>query len=655
MGESKLGKGLNQTFVRVSRGEDLSQLFFRFTPPSTLQHSATVHPTSRNMATRAKRRAPSTPVSQPRPPLKRLRNPTASDATLPHAVESSSSSSSSGSSKAHRPRKKNLAELPYHILLEIFLYASNRDFLHGWPDSAYLLQLSTMCRSFYEPAMSALYRNPPTVPAVRAHQLLQTLKQRPELGRKIKQLFFEIDPLLRLTTPGYGHFDISEFVRKCTGVKELWLAHHRVDRLPYKWTCGMTPSWKYPDALFDALEGVASASGAGEDAGRDMQQTGPIRLQSWRWNGLFSSDYAQEDIMRIHLQQSFRGLKRLSIIYLLDTGVRWVPTLSVLPELEELELECCNLAPDSFSDLATTASNLRLKALSLISCSTIESDWLLPLLLSPVCRRLERLAVVHCRSCDLAFLPALANTPQLKSLSYDGRYFATLESNDTKPAYDTLLPLSAEPRWPSALYSLKLHNLRKWSADEVETFLDSLVSAAPELPHMRELSLHCILDDLGWRERARVRDRYERILLHAFVRPSSVSAAAPDPLSPSQGIAGESPSRPRRRSTRTRVQPVADVSEEDSEYSGFCEPDRVDIKMDNARPTEMHFNEEDFLEENLVLTRASRATRGRGRGSRRGRRGGRGGTARAPSPSTVAATRQAGSDEETDPDEDYVD
>jgi hypothetical protein len=563
----------------------------------------------------------------------------------------STGSSNASSTKARRPRK-NLTELPYHILLEIFLYASSQNFLHGWPNSAYLLQLATMCRSFYEPALSALYRNPPTAPPLRAHQLRQTLIQRPELGRKVKQLFFEIDPLLRLTTPGYGHFDIAEFVRRCTGLKELWIAH-QVDQPPYRWV-GAAPSWKYPVALFDVLEGVASDSEGGA-GGEGYHAQDPIRLQSWRWNGLFLGDYGQEKITHIHSQPSFQSLKRLSIIYILDADISWVQTLSVLSQLEELELECCDLTEESLPEFATAATNMRLKALSFVNCSTLQSDWLLPLLLSPICTGLERLAVVHCRSCDLAFLPALSNTPQLRALSFDGRYFATLEShNDAKPTYNTLLPLSAEPVWPSTLHSLKLLNLRKWSADEVEAFLDSLVSTAPKLPHMRELSLHCILDDLGWRERARVRDKYERILLHAFVRPPSVPSAASCPPSPAQATAEDSPSR-RRRSARTHAPQVADVSEKNLKYRGFCGPDRVDIKMDNARPTEVHFAEDDFLQGGPILMRTGRgrATRGRARRGRGRGRGGRGGTARASS-STAAAARRTSRDEEAE-DEDYVD
>ncbi|KAA8911785.1 hypothetical protein FN846DRAFT_934960 [Sphaerosporella brunnea] len=572
------------------------------------------------METRAaKRRAAPASVSHTSPPSKRLRKPTVMVETAPKT-----SGSCSASSRTSRSRKKYLSELPYHILLEIFLYASERNFLrHGWPDSAYLLRLATMCRSFYEPAISALYQNPPTEPAVRAHQLRLALRQRPELGRKIKRLFFEVDPLLRLTTSGHGHFDVAEFVRKCTNLKELWVARY-VDLPPYRW--GTAPSWRYPDALFDALEGLESNPGGGA-AAQD-----PIRLQSWRWNGLFTGGYEPEDITRIYLRKSFQSLKRLSIIYMMDAEGQWAPTLSLLPSLEELELECCDLAAESISGFASTASNVRLRALSFINCSTLESDWLSPLLLSPICSKLERLSVLHCRSCDLSFLPAFFNTPQLRSLSFDGRYFASIEShNDAKPTYSTLLPLSAVPVWPSSLISLKLLNLRKWSADEVEAFLDSLISAAPDLPRMRELSLHCILDDLGWRERARVRDKYERMLLHAFVRPSSVPAAT----APTTGPA-------RRVSARTHIPPPSDVFEEENQtYRGFCEPDRVDIKMDNARPTEMHFDEEDFVQGGPVLARTTRGRRG-------GRGRGRGGS-HAGRKSWISS-----SDEEAE-DEDYVD
>ncbi|KAF8544574.1 hypothetical protein BDD12DRAFT_977706 [Trichophaea hybrida] len=546
-----------------------------------------------------KRRAPPYPSSSSSANVqpKRRRNAATISAASPPTSANTSKTSQS---------RRNLSQLPYHILLEIFLIASNKNFLHGWPDCAFLLGVATTCKNFYEPAIAALYRNPSTAPSLRAHQLLETLRGNPVLGRKIKHLVFEIDPLLRLSTPGFGHFDVAGFVRLCTGLKELWLAHP-CDLAPYRWS-GPPPPWKYPSTLFDALEGVPMEGEDGNNA--------PIRLQSWRWNGLFTGCEGSQEITRIHLQQSFQSLKRLSIIYLLDKQIDFIPALAVLPRIEELELECCNFTPETMSNLPVAAPNLRLKSLSFINCALLESDSFSLLLLSNICNQLEHLKVANCRSCNLEFLPALSNTPHLRSLFFDGKYFFTLFiHNSTKPTYEKLLPLSAVPVYPPTLHSLKLLNLRKWNSEEAGAFLDGLLSAAPGLSGIRELSLHCILDGLDWRERAAVRDKYESKLLHAFVRPPTTHTS-------------------------------------DKTFKGTAEHDRVDVKIDNARPAETHFGEQDFLEfENSRVTLWT----GRGRGRGRGRGSHRRVRSRGTTSSTSFTVTAAGGSGEGDSDEEYVD
>ncbi|KAI5852161.1 hypothetical protein BZA05DRAFT_436044 [Tricharina praecox] len=610
---------------------------------------------------RGKRKAPSTPESSSIPQAKRSRKPPATAAT---------STSVSGSSSSRRPRKRDLAELPYHVLLEIFLYAAQRG---STSNSGYLLKLATMCKGFYEPAITALYRMPLTEPPIRAHQLQQALQRRPELGRKVKYLYLEVDPLLRLMTPGYGHFDLAELVSKCTGLRELWLAHY-LDRPPYRYNDIRLPTFKYPDALFDVLQGAPGTpkeDAIVEGGGNALQKVAPIRLSSWRWNGLFLAGWTVQSVTRIHLLPSFQTLKRLSVIYMWDPGFDFVSALGVLPAVEEIELECCDFTPQALSQLPIQMSNFRLKSLSFINCRTLESDALMPLLLSPICAGLESLTIVHCRMCNLAFLPTLSNTPRLRQLSYDCRYFASGNGDDAKPGYDSLLPISTEAVWPDSLCSLKLLNLRKWNADEVEAFLDGLLAAAPNLPRMREFSLHCILDDLGWRERANVRDKYEPQLIRAFVRPSSqpqpiFRLASPSPPKESSDVDSKLRRSKRVRgagtaqSPKTTPQKDAEKAGEDADQKlhGFCEPDRVDIKMDNARPTETQFDEGDFLEGRAVAwprprTAGARSGRGRGGGRGRGQRHGSGrrGNAAGSSASRAAARNEGVNDSS---DEDYV-
>lgn len=531
-------------------------------------------PTTAKMVTTRKRK--SQPAPPPSPQSKRSRKPAAANNAPPASAPTTSSK------RARRKGKDHLSTLPYHILLEIFLYASctprasNR---HSWPDSSSLLALATVCRGFYEPAIAALYRDPVTLPAQRGHQLWKFVRERPDMARKIQYLTFYVDPLLRLAAPGYGHFDVARFVRCCGNLKELWIAH-LVDDPPYEFRDA--PKWKYPPALFEALEG--------RELDAEVPDLTPVRLKSWRWNGLLLNGYIPETMAKIHLD-AFQSLRRLSAIYVSDE--QFIATLAFLPGLEELELECCSSGPEEVVELAKAARDLRLKSLSFINCEGLESESLIAFLLSPTCSSLEHLRIEHCSDCNLEFLPALSNTPGLKSLSFDGRYYAK-----TKAGYTTLLPGSVVPVWPPALQSIKLINLHKWSGAEVEMFLNCLLAAAPELPRVRELTLHCILN-LGWRERATIRDEYENKLLHAFVRPYS-EPSLPTAESPAPLVASTSPSeKPQRRSLRVHPKQKEDAPPRETggeaTFRGFCERDRVDIKMDNARPAETQFDEDDFV------------------------------------------------------------
>jgi len=68
--------------------------------------------------------------------------------------------------------------LPYHILLQIFQYASYPlydEYFRPMPSADWLLGTSRLCHSFAEPALTILYRSPPLVPMEHAHRLLQLL------------------------------------------------------------------------------------------------------------------------------------------------------------------------------------------------------------------------------------------------------------------------------------------------------------------------------------------------------------------------------------------------------------------------------------------------------------------------------------------------
>lgn len=438
--------------------------------------------------------------------------------------------------------------------------------------------------------MAALYHNPPTFPPARAHRLLQTLRDRPELGRKIKRLVVEVDPLLT-TKLGGRAWDVCEFVLLARGLRDLQFAHE-VDRPPYREESRMKFGWRYPDALWDALEGKRPG-----DVRVDVEG---LRLKSWKWSGKFigRQSFAEIGVIR----RSLSTLTSISLIYI-DTihdnsGMvngsveNYVAKLiSSLPELRDIKLECCSVVnPKLLSLLSTSALHLKLRKLRLLNCPFLEDSdpadgvglGLTSFLQQPPCRSLKVLEIQSCQSCSLRFITALSSTPTLEHLSFDAHIFNPLFPNVRYlTPYTTLLPLSDSDliRWPPTLQSLTASSLRQWSSAECIAFLTSLVDAAPTVPRLRHIEIWCMLTDIDWRKRAEFREKWYDVIGAAFDR-----------------------------------------------------AEKVEVRFDNARPAEQLWKETDFLQEGAVLGRvrvrgaaARRRAGARAGRNNRGRAGGRAG------------------------------
>jgi len=507
----------------------------------------------------------------------------------------------SGSSQPKRRRRVSeasasyLDKLPYEVLRSIFSFASRRkrsnkndplvkQGIDSWPESSYLVSLATVCKAFHDPAINVLYHNPSLALPQRAHRLWRKLVDQPELGWKVKRLVLPVEPLLRFMTPGYGGFDVAKFIQLCRGVREIWIAAES-EMPPY--VDHVQINWCYPMDLFDALESVE---------GMDQRVT-RISLDSWRWNGEWMGNLDWHKMVALHEQPSFKHLKHLSIIYLhsceffrppgthlvdptLPDPTPFLQILALLPELRTLEFENCDIVGEhmltAFPELCP---KLRLQSLTFRACDKLKPSDLGVLLTSPICTQLQHLSIYHCRCCNLSFLSSLTFTP-LISLTFDGKCFRTQSGyNDAHPDFTTLFPLDTVPVWPVSLQELTLLHLRQWTSEEVHVFLSSLLDAAPALTLLRHLELYLIPNESDWRERAQLRDEFIDRLLHAFVRPPSCP-----PMSP--GV-----------SSRTRVMAERGRRKEEKElYRGYCWMENVDVKVDNMRPTEMHYDEDDFLD-----------------------------------------------------------
>jgi hypothetical protein len=239
----------------------------------------------------------------------------------------------------------------------------------------------------------------------------------------------------------------------------------------------------------------------------------------------------------------------------------------------------------------------------------------------------------------------------LQTIEVDLTYTDPSSYHDIEPHYDELLP-NGQPTWPASLRVVEFANLRNLDAAEADGFFQSLVDSAHELKDLRRLSLKAILK-VGWRDRARLREKWKMKLENVFLRksppPRLIWPASPKPLpkasssdtvarllvdrrtannhpaSVSEDSAPIDKSSPttatNRKSSRiaqkeleslkaptVEIQPVTSSSgrhnvsnappqldQEDGEYvHGMV--DEVILRLDDQRPAEAQFNEGDFLD-----------------------------------------------------------
>ncbi|KAI5787257.1 hypothetical protein EDC01DRAFT_788972 [Geopyxis carbonaria] len=506
------------------------------------------------------------------------------------------SSSKATTSIARSSSTASLTSLPYHLLLSIALHTATGS------NSSYLLSLATVCHTFTDAALAALYNTPPLSPPSRAFALHTHLQTHPHLGHLIKSLHLPVEPLL--SKRGAGRFDLAAFLSAAPGVREIRFTHES-EHPPYRSAAAV---WAYPDAVWDALA--------------------PRRLHSWRWNGEFAASMKPEKVAEVMRMPCFQSLRRLSVVNA-DQLPGFAPELlKLLPELQELEVESSpNVDAAFLAAVPTAAPALRLTRLALINCASLTASALHDFLLSPPCHTLQSLSVQHSRATSLAFLPALASTPQLRSIDFDGLYFSTANFyRDTEPLYPSLLPAGVAPHWPAALQEVRLRNMRKWEHTECAVLLKSLVEA--ELPGLRKVQVHCIIPDLGWRERARFREGWEERIVARFVAAEAGAVHKPKPQQKQKQVEVEveEDTSPRtRRRARAELQDEAETETPVPAplYRGTCGRSDVEVKFDNIRPMERQYDASDFLDVERRRGRARVLGRGgarkRGNGGRRGR------------------------------------
>jgi len=511
--------------------------------------------------------------------------------------------------------------LPYQVLFDIFLRASypllNEQQLTRTDSVKWLVNVALLCRAFHEPALAALYHTPPLLPTYKSHGLLKLLSMPPEsctmnYAAKIKELHIDVEHvLLYKSGPALGYFDLSRLIEKTPQVQVLRL-YHKDDE-----TVGIPPwnitfsKWLYPNSLFTAID-----------------QTGLV-LRSWYWNARFlPTPDLLPFMLEKHLRPAFQSLKEIRLLHLGDgepedlilQEAALATSLQALPEIKRVDLIECTVVKDTFlSQLPTT-----IRSLTLSNCDRVYAKSLLEFMKSHG-QHLRELCLSHNRHLNMAFSTELARyCPNLRRFKMDISIHDTSSYHDTEPHFYELIKESDTPTWPGSLQEIELIQLRQLDHGTAESFFMSLIDAAPNLPHLRRLVVSAILK-IGWRDRANFRERWISRLEKTFLRRSH----SPDPnlrslrkreLNPISHTydgadeqarpspAGREPSTPSKRHSsrlaesraseareRTELTPFTSSQVAEHGVQGMC--DVVSIRIDNQRPSEMQFNENDFLDD----------------------------------------------------------
>ncbi|KAL4907433.1 hypothetical protein BDW74DRAFT_149151 [Aspergillus multicolor] len=518
--------------------------------------------------------------------------------------------------------------LPYHVLFDIFLRASyplvGERALKRNSSANWLVNVALLCRNFHEPALAALYHSVPLIPAHKSHGLLSLLvKPQESLStnyvNKIKELHVDVETLLVYKSgPTLGYFDLPALVENTPQVNVLRL-YHRDDLI-----VGLPSSpsrWTYPEGLFTSIKASS------------------LRLRSWDWNARFMNTQTLLPlILESHNQAFFKTIRHLRILRMSaedQDGSDQVEGMSdhredvlaaalqELPNLRRLEF----LEATILNDHLLPKLPLSLESLTISNCDDVTTANF-SLFLSTHGHGLRELSLSHNRHLSLSFVVDLKELCQnLEKFIMDISIYDWSSYHDIEPHFDELLSPLEIPTWPTTLQHLELIQLRNWKESTAEAFFASLIDAAPELPNLRKLVISAILKT-GWRDRASFRERWigklEKIFLRRDAPPNPdlctiarhPEGQDPDkPAGDSQLNEVETSSHSKRKSARIASLRHSDdeesqsslprghqMNENDSDHDpsitqGMC--DVVEIRIDNQRPRETQFNEQDFLDDEL--------------------------------------------------------
>lgn len=448
--------------------------------------------------------------------------------------------------------------IPYLLWVKILRAAS--DPLDDRDKIDWLVAASRTSSLLAEPALDVLYYRPPLSTRPMAHNLAALLAKDPSTTTfnyrvKVKKLNIDVGEIAAKTHRGQT-LDLVSMVQNLPQLQVINF-HHIKDLAPYR-QLDENLRWHYPDALFDALNGisppagptamdipgspsalpvleapVAPASPAGQPSSA-VTRSNFTRLAAWRWNRRMLGDLTFARIKSLHMSPAFSGLKKLSFVNC------QVPSLRIPGSVDDAEIQAQDTAfvqdlADAISALpsltylsaeTSTAVNSELLSLlpktlatlELVNCWEVSGEDLAAYLLTHG-RNLEHLYLHHNQSLNLKFLPILGRScPKFKTLSMDFKYYKHHEFySDGDPNYQEVLGVHEIPDWPASLERLELKNMRHLSAEAAEMLFQSLVDGAPNFPNLRHIDIKTMLD-IPFRRRSTLRDKWVAKLKEVFLR-----------------------------------------------------------------------------------------------------------------------------------------
>lgn len=402
--------------------------------------------------------------------------------------------------------------LPYHILLQIFLFASPQLWTEDFVPTAsvpWLLKCALLCRSFAEPALSALYYSPPLTPPTRARGLIQCLASQTESSAfnyrsKVKYLDVEADITLWRKYKGRDPINLGDLVYLTPKLRGLRI-HVAPFNLRRNSTLYANSSSKaiYQKWMFAAL------------------QTRGIALREWIWNAeLAGQRYLVPRLGEIHSTSAFQSLRTLTLIKYDEKGCteeQLADAIKTLPQLKRLVFRLSLIVNQKLLPLLPP----HLESLEIVKCSSLTSPMLSQFLFTHGQELLE-LILDHNQALNLSFLTGFAIAcPKIQTLGMNLRFYNSHSAfPDLDPKFDALLGEDETPTWPASLASIELLHLRKWNLNVAERFFSSLLDSAISLPKLRRLNIKASLEESGWRDRVSFRDKWTSTLKQVFLRVS---------------------------------------------------------------------------------------------------------------------------------------